>query len=217
MGRTKEATVANLHPPVETQMKRKAAGDPLIPPVNAWDIHAPSTDSKGLRTVPVSYEQHPITLIIQDAYSPFEPSAFIEGSPRKTLTLNLSGAWDDAMQCFEACLLHEMAVKSPDIFGRTVGQAEVQEMYKPLSRKVGEHPRSLRVKLNTAGFYAAAFWSPDKTRLIHRLENPESLAGRTLNVRVALRAIWVGDEAWGVVADCTDVQLTPMAPEVCPF
>ena len=217
MGRTKEVTVANLHPPVATQMKRKATGDPLIPPVNSWFIHSPSTDAKGLRTVPVSYEQRPITLTIQDAYSPFEPSAFIEGSPRKTLTLNLTREWDDALECFEACLLHEMAVKSLEVFGRTLGQAEVQEMYKPLSRKVGEHPRNLRVKLNTAGFYAATFWSPNKTRLIHRLETPESLAGRTLNVRVALRAIWVGDDAWGVVADCTDVQLTATAPEVCPF
>ena len=189
----------------------------MIPPVSSWDIHSHSTDSHGLRTVPVSYEQRPIALTIQDAYSPFEPSAFIEGSPRKTLALNLTAEWDDALECFEACLLHEVAAKSLQIFGRTLGQAEVQQMYKPLSRKVGEYPRNLRVKLNTAGFYAATFWAPDKTRLIHRLETPESLAGRTLNVRVALRAIWIGDDAWGVVADCTDVQLTPMAPEVCPF
>ena len=215
MGRAKEVWVAHQHY-VATEMKHQPTAGPLIPPVSSWAFHSPSILSSGLKTVPVSYEQRPISLTIQDAYSPFEPSAFVEGSSRKTLTLNLTSEWDDALECFEACLLHEVAAKSLQIFGRTLGQAEVQEMYKPLSRKVGEYPRNLRAKLNTVGFNAATFWAADKTRL-YLQSAPESLAGRTLNVRVALQAIWIGDDAWGVVADCTDVQLTPMTPEGCPF
>ncbi len=216
MGRAKEVWVAHQHY-VATEMKHQPTAGPLIPPVSSWAFHSPSILSSGLKTVPVSYEQRPISLTIQDAYSPFEPSAFVEGSSRKTLTLNLTPEWDDALECFEACLLHEVAAKSLQIFGRTLGQAEVEEMYKPMCRKVGEYPRNLRAKLNTTGFFAATFWAADKTRLVHRPEAPESLAGRTLNVRVALQAIWIADDAWGVAADCTDVQLTPMAPEVCPF
>ncbi len=215
MGRAKEVWAAHQHY-VATEMKHQPTAGPLIPPVSSWAFHSPSILSSGLKTVPVSYEQRPISLTIQDAYSPFEPSAFVEGNSRKTLTLNLTPEWDDAFECFEACLLHEVAAKSLQIFGRTLGQAEVEEMYKPMSRKVGEYPRNLRAKLNTTGFFAATFWAPDKTRL-YMQSAPESLAGRTLNVRVALQAIWIGDDGWGVVADCTDVQLTPMAPEVCPF
>ncbi len=53
----------------------------------------------------------------------------------------------------------------------------------------------------------------DKTRL----DAPETLADIHLNVRVALRAIWIGDDAWGVVADCTDLQLVGLSSDECPF
>ena len=125
----------------------------------------------------------------------------------------LSKEWDAAFDCFEACLLYEVAARSQEIFGRSLSEEELAEMYKPLTRKSGEYPRNLRAKLNTAGVYAARYWASDKTRL----DAPETLADIHLNVRVALRAVWIGDDAWGVVADCTDLQLAEQSPEECPF
>ena len=212
MGRAKEVWAAHQHY-VATEMKHQPTAGPLIPLVSSWAFHSPSILSSGLKTVPVSYEQRPISLTIQDAYSPFEPSAFVEGNSRKTLTLNLTPEWDDAFECFEACLLHEVASRREEFFGRPLGEEEVREMCKPITKKTGDYPRNLRAKLNTAGLYAARYWAADKTRM----DPPETLAGVTFNVRVSLRAIWIGDDAWGVVADCTDLQLADQPPEECPF
>ncbi len=184
----------------------------LIPPVKSWSF-LPSRAESGIKSVPMTYQESPIVLSIQDVLSPFEPSSFVEESTRKTLTLRLNKEWDAAFDCFEACLLYEVATRSDEFFGRALGEEEAQEMYKPISKKTGEYPRNLRVKLNTAGFYAARYWAADRTRL----DPPETLAGVSLNVRVVLRALWIGDDAWGVVADCTDLQLAIQPIEECPF
>ena len=184
----------------------------LIPPVMSWAFQAACTEN-GLKSVPVTHQERPIVLSIQNAFSPFEPSAFLEGSPRKTLTLRLSKEWDAAFDCFEACLIYEVAIRSQEFFGRNLGEEEVREIYKPLTKKTAEYPRNLRAKLNTSGFYAARYWAADKTRL----ETPDTLAGCSFNVRVALRALWIGEEAWGVVADVTDLQLAEQPLEECPF
>ncbi len=183
----------------------------LIPPVKSWAFQAASIEG-GLKSVPVSHQGHPIVLFIQNAFSPFEPSAFLEGSTRKTLTLRLGQEWDAAFDCFESCLLHEVSSRTYEFFGRPLPDEEVRGMYKPLTKKTGEYPRNLRAKLNTSGFYSARFWAADKTRL----EAPETLACISFNVRVALRALWIGEDAWGVVADCTDLQLVEHPPEECP-
>ena len=145
--------------------------------------------------------------------SPFEPSSFVEESSRKTITLRLNKEWDAALDCFEACILHEATSRSAEFFGRSLGEEEVCEMYKPITKKTGDYPRNLRAKLNTAGPYAARYWAADKTRL----DPPGTLAGVALNVRVSLRSLWIGDDAWGVVADCTDLQVMQQCREECPF
>ncbi len=184
----------------------------LIPPVKSWTF-LPARSESGIKSIPVTYQRSPIVLSIQDVLSPFEPSSFVEESTRKTITLRLNKEWDAAVDCFEACILHEAASRSEEFFGRPLGEEEVREMYKPITKKTGEYPRNLRAKLNTSGFYAARYWSADKTRLDAR----ETLSNTPFNVREALRALWIGEDAWGVVADCTDVQLVGLSSEVCPF
>ena len=184
----------------------------LIPPVKSWTFLDARSES-GIKSIPVTYQRSPIVLSIQDVLSPFEPSSFVEESTRKTITLRLNKEWDAAVDCFEACILHEAASRSEEFFGRPLGEEVVREMYKPISKKTGDYPRNLRVKLNTAGPYAARYWGSDKTRL----DPPGTLAGVALNVRVSLRALWIGDDAWGVVAECTDLQLAEQGPEECPF
>ncbi len=191
---------------------RAVAPAALIPPVKSWTFLDARSES-GIKSVPVTYQRSPIVLSIQDVLSPFEPSSFVEESNRKTLTLRVNNEWDSALDCFEACLLHEATSRSAEFFGRSLGEEEVREMYKPFSKKTCDYPRNLRAKLNTAGPYAARYWAADKTRL----DPPGTLAGVALNVRVSLRALWIGDDAWGVVAECTDLQLAEQGPEECPF
>ena len=184
----------------------------LIPPVKSWTF-LPARSDTGIKGIPVLCQQQTIVLAIDDVFSPFEPSSFVEESSRKTITLRLNKEWDAALDCFEACILHEATSRSAEFFGRSLGEEEVCEMYKPITKKTGDYPRNLRAKLNTAGPYAARYWAADKTRL----DPPGTLAGVALNVRVSLRALWIGDDAWGVVAECTDLQLAEQGPEECPF
>ena len=213
MGRSKEVWIEAQHHEAEMLSKRSCSPAALIPPVKCWQFLPASSAETGIKSVPLAHKQRPIVLSIQNAFSPFEPSAYVEGATRKTLTLRLSKEWDAAFDCLEACLLHEMTTRSQELFGRALSEEQVVEMYKPLTKKSGEYPRNLRAKLNTTGVYAARYWASDKTRL----DAPETLADIHLNVRVALRAIWIGDDAWGVVADCTDLQLVEQSSEECPF
>ncbi len=213
MGRSKEVWIEAQHHEAVMLSKRSCSPAALIPPVKSWQFMPSSSSDGWVKSVLIAHQQRPIVLSIQNAFSPFEPSAYVEGATRKTLTLRLSKEWDAAFDCLEACLLHEMTTRSQELFGRALSEEQVVEMYKPLTKKSGEYPRNLRAKLNTTGVYAARYWASDKTRL----DAPETLADIRLNVRVALRAIWIGDDAWGVVADCTDLQLAEQSPEECPF
>ncbi len=197
--------------PDSTMSKRSPAA--VIPPVKSWTFLAATNGDTGIKGIPVLCQRQAIVLAIDDVFSPFEPSSFVEESSRKTITLRLNKEWDAALDCFEACILHEATSRSAEFFGRSLGEEEVCEMYKPMTKKTGDYPRNLRAKLNTAGAYAARYWAADKTRL----DPPKTLAGAFLNVHVSLRAIWIGDDAWGVVADCTDLQLAEQAPVDCPF
>ncbi len=212
MGRSKEVWIEAQHHEA-AMSKRSCSPAALIPPVKSWQFMPSSSSDGWVKNVLIAHKQRPIVLSIQNAFSPFEPSAYVEGATRKTLTLRLSKEWDAAFDCFEACLLYEVAARSQEIFGRSLSEEELAEMYKPLTRKSGEYPRNLRAKLNTAGVYAARYWASDKTRL----DAPETLADTPVNARVALRAVWIGDDAWGVVADCLDVQLVGLSSEECPF
>ena len=215
MGRAKDVWIEAQHHEAAMSSKRSRDGAPvvLIPPVKSWQFLPATSAESGIKSVPLAHKQRPIVLSIQNAFSPFEPSAYVEGATRKTLTLRLNKEWDGAFDCFEACLLYEVAARSQEIFGRSLGEEELAEMYKPLTRKSGEYPRNLRVKLNTTGVYQVRFWASDKTRL----DAPATLADTPVNARVALRAVWIGDDAWGIVADCTDVQFVGLSSDECPF
>ena len=186
---------------------------PLLPPVKELGFLPAPPSSAGVRNVPLSYQHQALSVTINNAHSPFEPSSLSEGSTRLTLTLRLPKEWDASFDCFEACLIHEVAERSEEFFGRAIAAEEVQAMYKPISKKTGEYPRTLRAKLNTAGPYRVRYWSANR----EAVDTPQSHAGANCNARVALRGLWLGEDAWGVVAECIDLQLTEEVAAACPF
>ena len=109
--------------------------------------------------------------------------------------------------------MHEVLAQSLRFFGRKLSEEDVLTMYKPITKKTGEYPRQLRVKVNTTGYHSTRYWDAQRTRI----DAPESHAGKIFNAKVALRALWVAPEAWGLVCDATDLQEQEQAPEVCPF
>ena len=85
--------------------------------------------------------------------------------------------------------------------------------YKPVTKKTGDYPRHLRVKVNTTGLQAARYWDQAKKR-ISALEDH---AGLLFTAKVAIRALWFADDAWGLVVEATDLMLQEEISVECPF
>ena len=192
--------------------KRGSKTVAMLPPVKSL-LFAPPPESSGpVKNWALSYQDKPLVLEVSNVYSPFDPSSLTEAT-RLTLTLRLPSDWDSAWDCFEAALFHEMVERSAEFFGRVLSEEELVGMYKPITKKVEEYPRNLRVKCNTQGSYRTRYWGADK----QPVDTPATHAGEFFNARVVLRGVWVGESAFGLVADCTDLQLIDEAAPVCPF
>ena len=98
-------------------------------------------------------------------------------------------------------------------FGRAVAEETLQDWYKPITRKQDDYPRNLRVKINKQGLYRTRYWSADK----QPLDVLDTHAGLYFNARVVFRGVWIGEDAFGLVADCTDLQLVEESAPLCPF
>jgi len=188
------------------------ANIPLIPPVNDWTFGAPRQE--GVMAIHgLTYSDGGIAIMVDSTYAPFELGSMDVANSRKTLTLRLPGHMDEPFACAEAALVHEVASRSSDFFGRLLSEEQIGAMYKPITRKNGEFPRHLRVKVNTVRGNRTRYWDASRARA----EPPDSHAGAFFNARVQLRAIWIGADAWGLVCDATDLQMQETEAVDCPF
>ena len=184
----------------------------IIPPVSEWTFGSiVELHNNNAKSVPLFYKRAPISVVVQDAFVPFEPSNFKEDSTRQNLVLSLSEPYDSAFDCFEAALVHVVTQRRLAFFGETE-ENDIIDTYKAITRKQGEYPRGLRVKMSTSGLYSTRFWDEQKMRI----DPPEKFVGARVKARVLLRAIWIGEDTWGIVADCTDLQVKP-CDVLCPF
>ena len=67
--------------------------------------------------------------------------------------------------------------------------------------------------MNTVGLQSVRYWDKDKKRLAA----PESHVGLLFTAKVVLRALWFAEDAWGLVADVTDLMLEEESSAECPF
>ena len=184
-----------------------------LPSVKDLRFSPPAGTGGAVRTWGMSYKNQPFSVTLPGVLSPFNPSSPIEDATRLTLTLRLPSGWDSVFDCFENRLLQEMVEKSSDFFGRAMSEEELAEWYKPITKKVEEYPRNLRVKMNTQGQYRTRYWGADK----QSMQPPETHEGLSFNARVVFRGVWIGEDAFGIVCDCTDLQLADGAAAACPF
>ena len=113
----------------------------------------------------------------------------------------------------EACLLDVVQREAPRFLGSQHTFEQVSEAYKPVTKKTGEYPRNLRVKVNTLGLQATRYWDIAK----NRVKPPEKHAGMIFSARVTLRSLWFVNDTWGLVAECTDLMATEEEAAECPF
>ena len=205
MGKTKEHYFDDLVAQGEMMPAR------FIPQVKAWKFGDAQGDGE-VKSRPVSCGGQDIVLNIQGCLSPFDASS-LNDSARKTLVLRLPQVWDGPFGEMEAALLKEAATNSSVFFGEKLSEEQLLERYKPVTKKTGEYPRQLKVKINTSGFYAVRFWDSERARV----DAPGDCSGLLFNAVLRVRALWVSSDAWGLVVDGTDLQLLESAQAECPF
>ena len=196
--------------------KRGSKPSAALPLIKNLVYSPPNITNGPVKTWTLSIQGKPVEVDLMNVYSPFAPSSLVEESTRLTLTLRLPSEWDSVFDCFEAALCDEMlqSGRVVDLFGRDdVSAEDLEAWYKPITKKVGDYPRTLRVKCNTQGPYRTRYWGADK----QALDRPSEHIGKLFNARVVLRGVWVGENAFGLVADCTDLQLVEEFQAVCPF
>ena len=184
----------------------------FIPAVKAWKFGTAQGAEDGVKTFPLTVGGSEIMLQMQGCLSPFDASS-LSGGSRKTLTMRLPQVWDEPFGLMEAALLKEVAANSTALFGKPLSEAELAEIYKPVSKKQGEYPRNLRLKVNTSGFYKCRYWDGDR----NKAETPSDHAGLSFNTVCRLRSLWVSTEAWGLVCEATDLQILTQEIVDCPF
>ena len=185
-----------------------------ITDVSTWIFGEGRDVSEGLRSFPISVGGKWLSIQLLETTSPFEPSSLTEGGTRKTLTLRLNKEWDEPFGAMEEALVKLMAKKSKEIFGKKLSEEQLHGSYKPISKKTGEYPRNLRVKMNLGtGQYATRFWDMERTPTAI----PETFAGQSFNTMLNIRSLWVSADAWGLVCDAAHLQLVDGAPVECPF
>lgn len=181
---------------------------PTIPAVKEWRFDRTTLEGKVWN---ITRAGKAVELTIEGLYSPWQPSSLNE-SARKTLTLRLPAEWDAPFDCMEHALVHEVIDQSDKFLGSAQSPEHIAESYKFITKKNGEYPRHLRVKIQTAGAYTVRYWNKDK-KLVSA---PEDHTGMRFTAKVVLRSLWFSDEAWGLCAEATDLM---MQDEVaaCPF
>ncbi len=84
---------------------------------------------------------------------------------------------------------------------------------RPVTKKNAEYPRHLRVKVNTTGLQSVHYWDKDKKRV----NPPQDHTGLLFTAKVWLRSLWFAEDAWGLVADSSDLMILEEVTSECPF
>ncbi len=184
-----------------------------IPPVSEWTFVKTSTDGVIPTSMVIRHGGKIIEMAVNNVVSPFEPSSFIENCYRKSLTLRLPTEWADPFECMEACLRAEVSQQATRFFDTPQTPEQIEEMYSPVSKKVGDYPRNLRCKINTTGSTSTRYWAADKTHM----KAPETLVNTRWNARVVLNGLWFSGDKWGLVIDATDLMIVEEPAFECPF
>ena len=199
-----------------TQKTRKRSRSPvtmpLLPHVSTLSFGKSQKDP-DVTTYSIMNGSEALAFTIGGAISPFELSSLMENAPRKTLTLKLPKIWEDAIDVWESELMVYMKAARATYFGQEVTEDEVATLYKSFTKKVGEYPRQLNLKVNTTGFHSVRYWDTEK----RSMTPPTTHSLSQFNARCSVRSLWISKDGWGCVVDGHDLQLIQQIPEECPF
>ena len=179
--------------------------------VSTWKFGQPS-ETNGVKNFPISCKGDDVTMSIQGVLCPFDASSYTDGA-RRSLTLQLPKILDAPVGLMETAVLQACVDNSARFFGTKRRDSEVSTLYKPLSRKNGEYPRSLRCKIQDGGYYASRFWDQDR----NSIEPPSDFSNTRYNVIIRVRSLWVSEQACGLTADISDFQECGPSLVACPF
>jgi len=178
---------------------------------DAWHIGEIQTSSKGVKSASLTADGQPIhvqlTRQAEPLTTPFGAGSFNnEETNRKTLDFRCT---PEMLAFFErldswACLY--LADNNERLF-----KGKVPE-YRSCVQQKGDHPPSVRCKLNVAGQRMCRFWN----ERYERIDMPEDLRQCGLVPRVQVRSLYIMGKEVGLVLDVTDL-LCVLPTETCPF
>jgi hypothetical protein len=99
----------------------------------------------------------------------------------------------------DACVVHEIGERSDMFLFSDIDQEHLLSKYRAPTKKNGDYPKRLKVE---AGSHSTRYWDKDEKpirTLVHH-------TGLVCTVRVVVRSVWIGVDAWGWVCDATDIQ-----------
>ena len=185
-----------------------------VPPLEAWTVAGLAGSPGEVQTAAISYKNGPVQLTMKQVFSPFEPSSMDGSVHRQTITLRMNKFWESILRDLEQSLVQRVSTESAKILGCDLTAEEVLQMYRSCTRKRGEYPMNIRAKINQTGMLATRYWGAGGDRQ----DAPAMYAGKYFNAVLTIRALWRGEDAWGVVCDCTDLQEAQAGDDVaCPF
>ena len=174
------------------------------------------TTGKGAKQIPLStLGGEPVVWKPKDSLTVlFEPSAYNQpDATRVNLCLSVTPALVASLQEFDEWVVTTLAAQSSKLLGSQLSVEEVRHRYqKTLRTHEASGSQSLRLKLNLSGRAAVRVWNP----MGAQTSAPPCWAQCSAKVRIRLKGLWVMGKDYGVVAECSDVQLDPPMAE-CPF
>ena len=174
------------------------------------------TTGKGAKQIPLSaIGGEPVIWQPRDALNVmFEPSAFNDpDATRVNLCLSVTPAVAASLAELDEWCVNTLAAESSRLLGSQLTVQEVRNRFQPTLRThEASGSQSLRLKMNLSGRAAVRIWTPVGTQTAA----PPSWSNSSAKFRIRLKGFWLMAKEFGLVAECTDVQLDTAQAE-CPF
>jgi len=153
-----------------------------------------------------------MSIMMYHTRTPFGLNSWDSTSDRQNLDLATDAKAVECLDEIDKKIVDMLLHRCDEIFGKALTREQIVDRMKPSVTQKGDYPSYVRTKCNTAGSRQVRTWD---------LENQpcgmlSDLRGCTLTASIHAKSLWFMGSAFGVVFECTDLQVEQNVA-VCPF
>ena len=171
--------------------------------------------NNGTKIIPISLEGKPVFWIPKDKMQcVYEPRGFDDPdglANRVSVCFDVCESTEKFIKGLEDTIVSQLSQYSMTYFGKSLGESAVRDLYMSAIRLSGKGCKTLRVKMNHAGYGAVNYWDENKVLS----EPPNDWTSCTISPRFLIRGLWMNGNQTGMVIELKDIMFTETA--VCPF